>query len=116
MGSSRSECVYHALDGLKMQYVQGAGSFSTFDEFLRISYGTEHWRASTRVVYSSSANDYSYINHDKKLNIDPAPCTYCIFRPSGSTGAVASRTRPPRPPLLSDSDELPCSMLARSMK
>lgn len=56
-------------DGLKMQYVQGAGSFSTFDEFLRISYGTEHWRASTRVVYSSSANDYSYINHDKKLNI-----------------------------------------------
>lgn len=56
-------------DGLRAQYVQGIGSFSTFDEFLRVSYGSEHWRASTRVVYSSSANDYTYINHDKKLNI-----------------------------------------------
>ncbi len=56
-------------DGLKAQYVQGIGSFSTFDEFARISYGSEHWRASTRVVYSSSANDYTYLNHDKKLNI-----------------------------------------------
>jgi len=56
-------------EGFKAQYIQGFGSFSTFDEFARISYGSEHWRTSTRVVYSSSANDYSYINHDKKLNI-----------------------------------------------
>jgi len=56
-------------DGFNAQYVQGIGSFSTFDEFARITYGNEHWQSSTRVVYSSSPNDYKYINHDKKLNI-----------------------------------------------
>ena len=58
-----------APEGLKVQYVQGIGSFSTFDEFARVSYGNARWRSSTRVVYSSSANDYTYINHDKKENI-----------------------------------------------
>ncbi|MDE6108714.1 MAG: TonB-dependent receptor, partial [Muribaculaceae bacterium] len=56
-------------DGFSLQYVQGAGSFSTFDEYLRASYGGERWRSSTRVVLSSSANDYTYTNHDKKENI-----------------------------------------------
>lgn len=55
--------------GFKIQYVQGIGSFGTFDEFARISYGAERWRSSTRVVYSSSRNDYTYINRDKKENI-----------------------------------------------
>ena len=52
-----------------MQYVQGVGSFSTFDEFLRLTYGDKHWQSSTRVVYSSSPNDYKYRNRDKKENI-----------------------------------------------
>lgn len=56
-------------DGLRLRYVQGVGSFGTFDEFLRVSYGGSHWGSSTRVVYSSSDNDYKYINHDKKVNI-----------------------------------------------
>lgn len=56
-------------EGFNLQYVQGIGSFSTFDEFARISYGSEHWTSSTRFVYSSSPNDYKYINHDKKINI-----------------------------------------------
>lgn len=56
-------------DGFNAQYVQGIGSFSTFDEFARITYGNEHWGSSTRVVYSSSPNDYKYTNHDKKVNI-----------------------------------------------
>ena len=56
-------------DGFKLQYVQGVGSFSTFDEYLRASYGGERWSSSTRVVFSSSANDYTYINHDKKENV-----------------------------------------------
>jgi iron complex outermembrane receptor protein len=56
-------------EGWQLQYVQGIGSFRTFDEFLRISYGHDGWQASTRVVCSSSPNDYSYTNHDKKLNI-----------------------------------------------
>ena len=56
-------------EGFGLQYVQGIGSFNTFDEFLRLTYGNEHWQASLRAVYSSSPNDYKYRNHDKKLNI-----------------------------------------------
>ena len=56
-------------DGFGLQYIQGFGSFKTFDEFLRLTYGNEHWQTSTRVVYSSSPNDYKYRNHDKKENI-----------------------------------------------
>lgn len=56
-------------EGIGMQYIQGIGSFKTFDEFLRLTYGDEHWQSSTRFVYSSSPNDYTYRNHDKKENI-----------------------------------------------
>lgn len=56
-------------EGFGLQYVQGVGSFSTFDEFLRLTYGDKHWQSSTRVVYSSSPNDYKYRNRDKKENI-----------------------------------------------
>ena len=55
--------------GFGVQYVQGIGSFSTFDEFLRLSYGDKHWQISTRAVYQSSPNDYKYRNHDKKENV-----------------------------------------------
>lgn len=56
-------------DGFNARYIQGIGSFKTFDEFLRLTYGSERWHLSTRVAYSSSPNDYKYVNHDKKLNI-----------------------------------------------
>ena len=55
--------------GFGLQYIQGAGSFRTFDEFLRLTYGNDHWQISTRVVYSSSPNDYKFINREKKENI-----------------------------------------------
>lgn len=55
--------------GFNAQYVQGIGSFNTFDEFARATYGDKHWHISTRAVYSSSPNDYKYTNHDKKINI-----------------------------------------------
>ncbi|MDE5882234.1 MAG: TonB-dependent receptor [Muribaculaceae bacterium] len=61
--------VPEVAEGVNLQYVQGIGSFKTFDEFARFTYGSEHWHVSTRVVYSSSPNDYKYINHDKKVNI-----------------------------------------------
>nr|WP_289699796.1 TonB-dependent receptor [Duncaniella muris] len=56
-------------EGFNVQYVQGIGSFSTFDEFARLTYGSDKWHVSTRAVHSSSPNDYKYINHDKKVNI-----------------------------------------------
>ena len=56
-------------NGFGLQYIQGVGSFKTFDEFLRLTYGNEHWQTSTRIVYSSSPNDYKYRNHDKKENV-----------------------------------------------
>ena len=55
--------------GFGLQYIQGIGSFKTFDEFLRLTYGDDHWQTSTRAVYSSSPNDYKYRNHDKKENV-----------------------------------------------
>lgn len=55
--------------GIKLQYIQGIGSFRTFDEFLRLTYGNDRWQGSTRVVYSSSVNDFKFLNRDKKENI-----------------------------------------------
>ena len=55
--------------GFGLQYIQGIGSFKTFDEFLRLTYGNDHWQVSTRAVLSSSPNNYKYRNHDKKENI-----------------------------------------------
>ena len=58
-----------AADGFGLQYVQGIGMYRTFDEFLRLTWGDEHWQVSTRAVYQSSANNFKYRNRDKKENI-----------------------------------------------
>ena len=55
--------------GFGLHYIQGIGSFRTFDEFLRLTYGNDHWQTSTRVSISTSANDFRYTNRDKKINI-----------------------------------------------
>lgn len=55
--------------GFGLQYIQGIGSFGTFDEFLRLTYGDDRWQLSTRAVLSASPNDYKYRNRDKKENI-----------------------------------------------
>ena len=55
--------------GFGLQFIQGIGSYKTFDEFLRLTYGNDHWQVSTRAVFSTSPNDYKYRNHDKKENI-----------------------------------------------
>ncbi|MDE7153799.1 MAG: TonB-dependent receptor [Muribaculaceae bacterium] len=68
-GAVRLGTLPDAPEGVHLQYVQGVGSFTTFDEFARFAYGSEHWHISTRAVCSSSKNDYKYINHDKKVNI-----------------------------------------------
>lgn len=68
-GLVQLETMPDAPRGLGVQYVQGVGSFKTFDEFVRVTYRNDRWITSTRAVYSSSPNDYTYTNHDKKLNI-----------------------------------------------
>lgn len=53
-------------EGFNAQYVQGIGSYTTFDEFLRLTWGNERWRFSTRAVLSTSDNDFTFINKDRK--------------------------------------------------
>ena len=45
--------------------IQGIGSFGTFDQFVRYSYGNDKWSTSTRAIYSTSENDFKYTNYDK---------------------------------------------------
>lgn len=56
-------------DGFQLQFVQGVGSFETFDEYLHLGWGNDRWQLSTRLVYATSPNDYKFVNRDKKLNI-----------------------------------------------
>ena len=54
--------------GFGLQYIQGVGSFHTFDQFLRFTYGSERFTSSTRVCYATSDNDFRYTNYDKKVD------------------------------------------------
>lgn len=53
-------------EGLSLRYVQGIGSFSTFDEFLHLGYRGARWSSSTRVLCSTSDNDFRYRNYNTK--------------------------------------------------
>jgi len=55
--------------GPHASYTQGIGSFGTFDEYLTLGLSTGRWSLSTRAAYSSSPNDFTYRNHDKKENV-----------------------------------------------
>ena len=68
-GSIRLSTKPLQAEGFGVQYIQGIGSFRTFDEFLRLTYGSRKWQFSTRAAYSSSPNDFKYRNRDKKENI-----------------------------------------------
>lgn len=56
-------------NGFHGQYVQGFGSFDTYDQFLRLTFHDKYWSSSTRVVYSTSKNEYKYTNYDKKTDV-----------------------------------------------
>ncbi len=53
-----------------LRYLQGIGSYSSFDEFLDIGFGNARFQSKTRVYHSFSANDYTFINHGIST-IDP---------------------------------------------
>ncbi len=57
-------------EGWGLQFIQGIGSFGTYDEFLRLNFANERWSSSTRIAYSTSQNDFKYTNYDKKVDRD----------------------------------------------
>lgn len=55
--------------GFGATYIQGIGSFATYDEYLRLSYGGGRWRGSMRAFYGASENDFEYTNYNKQTFI-----------------------------------------------
>lgn len=55
-----------AEQGFGMKYIQGAASFKTFDEYLKLSYGGQKVKSETSVLLTTSENDFRYRNYAKK--------------------------------------------------
>lgn len=51
-------------------YMQGIGSYSTFDEFLQVGVGNKKIQSKTRLYHNSSRNDYTFINRSI-ASVDP---------------------------------------------
>jgi iron complex outermembrane receptor protein len=51
--------------GFGLRYMQGVGSFATFDEFLHTSFAGDNFTLSLRAGVSSSANEFTYTNYMK---------------------------------------------------
>lgn len=54
--------------GHSLEYIQGVGSFHTWDQFLRYRYSNQHWSSSTRLSYAKSRNNFPYTNRDKMVD------------------------------------------------
>jgi len=55
---------------LNVKYIQGIGSYTTFDEFLHFAIGNRRIQSKTRIYHNYSKNDYTFINRGI-ANIDP---------------------------------------------
>lgn len=55
---------------LNIKYMQGVGSYSTYDEFLQIGGGNKKVQVKTRLYHNFSENNYTYQNRGI-ANIDP---------------------------------------------
>ena len=53
-----------------LAYMQGIGSYSTFDEFLQLGLGNKKIQSKTRLYHNYSANDYTFENRSIAI-IDP---------------------------------------------
>lgn len=51
--------------GWSLKFIQGAGSFLTFDDYLGFGWSTDRFSVSTRLSWASSANRFKYVNRDK---------------------------------------------------
>lgn len=56
-------------EGVHVDYVQGIGSWCTLDEYLSVAYGCHKWSSRIQLLLSTSDNDFSYINRDRKENL-----------------------------------------------
>jgi len=54
----------------ELRYIQGVGSYQTFDEFLQVGIGQGRIRSKTRLYHNSSRNEYTFINRGIG-NLDP---------------------------------------------
>jgi len=54
----------------RIGYLQGIGSYSTFDEFLQVGLGKGKIRSNTRLYHNYSQNDYTFLNRGI-VTIDP---------------------------------------------
>ncbi len=57
-------------EGPGFQYIQGVGSYATFDEFLQVGFGKNRIRSKTRIYHNYSKNDFTFINRGVG-NLDP---------------------------------------------
>jgi len=76
-------------DKRTFSYMQGIGSYQTYDEFAELALGNKKIRSKTRVYHNQSKNDYTFVNRGIG-NIDPG--TGVISHPL-DTNDHASYTR-----------------------
>ncbi|TFH27726.1 MAG: TonB-dependent receptor [Bacteroidia bacterium] len=57
-------------DKRTLSYMQGIGSYHTFDEFLQLGLGNKKIRSKTRLYHNQSKNDYTFVNRGIG-NFDP---------------------------------------------
>jgi outer membrane cobalamin receptor len=57
-------------DKSSLGYLQGLGSYQTYDEFVRLGLGNQTFRSKTRIYHNQSRNDYPFVNRGIG-NIDP---------------------------------------------
>lgn len=52
---------------LSVKYLQGIGSYSTFNEFLQLAWGNNKLSLKSRVYHNYSKNDYTFVNKSIKV-------------------------------------------------
>jgi len=69
-GSVEINNVVNWDNSLNLKYIQGIGSYSTFDEFLQFGIGNSKIQSRTRLYHNYSKNDYTFVNRGI-AEIDP---------------------------------------------
>lgn len=56
--------------GWNFHTLTSLGEYHTYDQFFSGNYSTKKWSVKTKTFYSSSKNDFKFINHDIILSVD----------------------------------------------